>query len=200
MISEALKIIRAELGNYIGGLGDSGNDGDVILGNISQLENDDTGALTDKIIITLVNAEEESALKNVNNFYRGNGPLTFHNPSIYLNLYILFTANWPTNYEDALRRLSNVIEFYQGKNIFTIQNSPNSVNDQNIFSNPDFKLILDMYTMTFEQINHLWGSLGGKQIPFVMYKVRLIKVDSDRILREGNVIDETQNDTGVLNN
>ncbi|MEZ4848557.1 MAG: DUF4255 domain-containing protein [Bacteroidia bacterium] len=203
MISESLKIIKAELGRHIGNLNDNGSEKDVVLGNISQLENDETGILKDKVVITLVNSEEESALKNSSSFYRSNGALTFQNPPVYLNLYLLFTANWPGNYEVALSRLSSVMEFFQGKNIFTIQNSPNSIADQESFTDPDFielRLILDMYTMTFEQINHLWGSLGGKQIPFLMYKMRLVKIDSDKVIREGKVIDETQNGTGVIDN
>jgi hypothetical protein len=30
--------------------------------------------------------------------------------------------------------------------------------------------------MNFEQMNHLWGILGGKYIPSVLYKLRLIPI------------------------
>lgn len=130
MIFEALSIIRTELGVYIGRLGDGGNQGDVVLGNISLLESNETDSIKDKVVITLVNSEEESALKNSNGFYRMNeGGLKVENPPVYLNLYLLFSANWPDGYDTAIRRLSNIIEFFQRNNIFTIQNSPNSADN-----------------------------------------------------------------------
>lgn len=201
MIFEALSIIRTELGVYIGRLGDGGNQGDVVLGNISLLESNETDSIKDKVVITLVNSEEESALKNSNGFYRMNeGGLKVENPPVYLNLYLLFSANWPDGYDTAIRRLSNIIEFFQRNNIFTIQNSPNSADaldprDPEII---ELRLLLNMYTMTFEQINHLWGSLGGKQIPFVMYKLRLVKVRSGKALRDSRIIERTRNDSGII--
>jgi hypothetical protein len=49
---------------------------------------------------------------------------------------------------------------------------------------------MELYTLTFEQINHLWGSLGGKQMPFVMYKLRLIALTDRTIVREVPLIEE----------
>ncbi len=43
----------------------------------------------------------------------------------------------------------------------------------------ELKLNIELYTLTFEQINHLWGSLGGKQVPFAMYKVRLVRIQEN---------------------
>ena len=33
--------------------------------------------------------------------------------------------------------------------------------------------------LNFEQLNHLWGVLGGAYFPSVLYKVRLVKIRSD---------------------
>ena len=57
----------------------------------------------------------------------------------------------------------------------------------------ELRLHPELYTLTFEQINHLWGSLGGKQSPFVMYKVRLVKIQSS-IAEEGPVIEAIVSD------
>lgn len=37
-------------------------------------------------------------------------------------------------------------------------------------------LSLDLHTLSFEEINDLWGSLGGKQVPFVMYRARVVEI------------------------
>jgi hypothetical protein len=49
-----------------------------------------------------------------------------------------------------------------------------------------------MFTLSFEQINHLWGSLGGRQMPFVMYKLRLVSVTEHALLREVPLIEEIE--------
>jgi hypothetical protein len=55
--------------------------------------------------------------------------------------------------------------------------------------------------MTFEQINHLWGSLGGKQVPFAMYKARLVAVSDHRSLGQGRLIEKIEGNGFVkLNN
>jgi hypothetical protein len=76
--------------------------------------------------------------------------------------------------------------------VFTVKSAPNS-NPPADPDHPDLaelRLIMNMYTLTFEQINHLWGSLGGRQLPFVMYKVRLVKVRDHRVLAGGEVVRE----------
>ena len=51
---------------------------------------------------------------------------------------------------------------------------------------------MELYTLTFEQINHLWGSLGGRQIPFVMYKLRLVSITERALVREVPLIEEIE--------
>lgn len=142
----------------------------------------------------MVNIEEESTLKNSLHYFKNNTEVTYRNPPVNLNLYLLFSANFPGNedaYGLALRRLSQVIRFFQGKNNFTLQNSPGGglPDDEEL---QRMKLILELYTLTFEQINYLWGSLGGKQMPFVMYKARLVTIDAQRIVSSGKVIEEIE--------
>lgn len=70
MIAEALAFLREELGRYIvaNQASDSGSNplasSDIILGNVAALDNDTDGRLKDKVVIGLVNIEEESTLKN----------------------------------------------------------------------------------------------------------------------------------------
>lgn len=209
MIYEALSLIQSELEVYIQGINSSGDVPQVTLGNVALLESENA-SFENGILVSLVNVEEESALKNTNGFNRLNKDLRYVNPPISLNLYILFSSHWPVgNYDQAMRGLSWVIEFFQGSNIFNIKNSPygaqalapsEEIGDGEIESENllEFRLILDMYTLTFEQINHLWGSLGGKQIPFVMYKGRLVQLFSDRALKDGQIIERTRNNPGII--
>ncbi len=178
MIDIALNRLQSELEAYLTTLTPVRP---VKLGNVALLESSTgNGAdeLSDTVIITLVNIEEESSLKNALNFRRTPlGGIAYENPPVYLNLYLLFTANF-TRYDVSLMLLRRIIQFFQGQNNFIFANEEGEI-----------QLTLDLYTMTFEQINHLWGSLGGKQIPFVMYKARLVSITEHRTLGTGRVIE-----------
>ena len=192
MIEDALRILKFELESYINQATQA--QGKVVtLGNIAFLEDSTSNAnLRNQLIISLVNLEEESVFKN-NSFYRqvnGRDSLVRANPPVYLNLYILISAYFPDLYENALIFLSHAVRFFQGKNAFTMQNIQQSLNGAGATAiNGDFKLILDLYTLTFEQINHLWGALGGKQLPFVMYKCRLIRLEHEFIKNQAPLIE-----------
>ncbi len=188
MIDKALKLVLDELNQYIPPV--SGPE--VVLGNIAFHDSPDLDELTDKLVMCLVNIEEESTLKNIKNYQIDQSNVLYKNPPVHLNLYILFCANYTsvTNaYERSLQRLSQTISFFQGKNVFTLKNTTRdeSSDDEDLTY---VKMIFELYTLTFEQINFLWGSLGGKQMPFAMYKVRLLSLQRDTLDATGRVIEE----------
>ncbi len=197
MIHQALSLLSTELELYFKSkFAGNANKEYVVLGNVAQIEADDKKGMEQKVILTLVNIEEESTLKNLPNQIRTiNGGVRYENPPVYLNLYLLFSANFPPNpdkYFTSLQYISTVIEFFQGRYVFNLQNAPKFGNPADVLDADlaDLNLILNMYTMTFEQINHLWGSLGGKQVPFAMYKARLVRMVDRRQTGSGPLIEE----------
>lgn len=210
MIALALKLLRDELSHYVftnKRPTDSLQQDDIILHNIALMEGENQGDLDNKIVMTLVNTEEESTLKNKSNAVKTIHGIKYVEPPVSLNLYILISATLGQDlqdaYEFALHRLSLVIQFFQAKKSFTVKNSPfNTIsNDNNIPQEvkDDIKLNIELYTLTFEQINHLWGSLGGKQVPFAMYKIRLVRIQ-ERSEIEAPVIEEIKNIEHLTNN
>lgn len=204
MIKAALILLREELRHYLAAKGDST---DVILENIGLLETNDAANLQQRIVISLVNIEEETTLKNAKNYLRtGAGMASYSNTPVYLNLYLLFTANYTggdspkNNYLLALQNLSFVISFFQSRNHFTIGNSQvpqlmGFFDEQDLLYLPDLidmRVTIELYTLTFEQINHLWGSLGGRQAPFAMYKARLLMIRDIGKIRDTALIEEMQ--------
>src|SRR5690606_20164688 len=150
--------------------------------------------------------EEESTLKNTGNVVRTINGIRYVKPAVFLNLYVLMSATLGQDlqdaYEFALHRLSLIIQFFQAKKTYTIKNSPFTTisNDNNIPQEikDELRLNVDLHTLTFEQINHLWGSLGGKQVPFVMYKVRLVKIHESGS-EEAPVIEIIKNTVNMIN-
>ena len=121
----------------------------------------------------------------------------YENPPVFLNFQILITATH-TDYTNALLVLSRAIRFFQFKNVFTQDNvEPLSIT-KNQPSNPldqleSFKLIFDLYSPTMEEVNHLWGTLGGKQYPFVRMS-RMLDLKFNAVQSESGVITDIISD------
>jgi hypothetical protein len=195
MIETALILLKNELLNFLA----RKDPANVVVDNIGLLETSNGNSLTENIVITLVNIEEESTLKNQSTQKR---PFLksaiYQNPPIYLNLYILFTCNYSgDHYQLALRRLSYIIQFVQSRNSFSASNSVAAGTlDLSQLGIADLEFTLELYTLTFEQINHLWGSLGGRQVPFVMFKMRLVAITDRSVVRVVPLIEEIKNGHG----
>lgn len=199
MIDTALSLLRNELSSYIS-LKDAS--ATVIIDNIGMFETSNGDTLTNNIVITLVNIEEESTLKNQPPLKRPIGATAiYENTPVFLNLYILFTCNYSGNdYLLALKRLGFIIQFVQGKTSFSTSTAMSSITaDLENSEVVDLKFTLELYTLTFEQINHLWGSLGGRQMPFAMYKLRLVAISEHAIVREVPLIEEIETNLSVIN-
>ncbi len=197
MFYNAFKLLENQLGAYIESI--DGKKAEVTMYNIAQVDSQSAADkdLKDKIILSLVNIEEEATLKNGNHFTRNNLDFRYKNPPVFLNLYLLVSAHYE-DYTDSLERLSNVVQFFQGKNSFSLKDSPTEDLLKNQSTYEGLLIYLDMFSLSFEQLNHLWGSLGGKQYPFVLYKMRLVKIEENRITGFGNLIEIIETENKIL--
>lgn len=198
MILKALQLIIRQLNEYIDS---QGGPVEVVLGNVAMIDSQPQMNLENKVILSLVNIEEESTLKNNWSYNRIDNRVQYSEPPVYLNLYLLFSSNHPQAYDNAVRRLSDVISFFQSRKTFNINNASSLHEELNVEHHEDQRLSLtiELYTMTFEQINHLWGSLGGKQIPFVMYKARLVEINTSAVKSSRRLIEEVHGNSNVSN-
>lgn len=203
MIIHALQILRKELDEFLNSFGADDSD-QVQLGNIAQLDlpqQGDANNLKDKVVISLVNVREEKTLKNGPFSRRNDTTLKaeYFNPPVFLNLYILISVS-QSNYTNALIYLSRIVSFFQEKNVFTQENSVSNITDVEVPQTErmdEFKLILELYCPSFEEQNHIWGTLGGKQLPSVMYLARLVEVKRAVAPRIGGLIEEIQLNSNV---
>lgn len=191
MIYETLQILKEQLEEYLNAAGFGKN---VVLDNIGLWDPNsqgNTSKIDKKVVITLLKIEEEATLKNSMSYKVVNDRTEYKNPPVNLNLYILISSNYD-DYDNSLRSISKVIQFFQGKKVFT---SGNTVyNRTNVsFENLDsFKFILDLYSLNFEELNYVWGTLGGKQLPAVIYRIQLIKIEEDKLLAASKVITQVE--------
>ncbi|AEE48490.1 DUF4255 domain-containing protein [Haliscomenobacter hydrossis] len=196
MLIHALQIIRQELNTHLDSFGKTDDD-QVQLGNISQIEIPDQGELSslkNRIVITLVNVREEKTLKN-SPFVRRNDvtlKAEYFNPPVFLNLYLLISAS-QSSYANSLIFLTRIVTFFQSKNVFTNQNTLPITDDTLVPPTErmeEFKLIMDLFSPSFEEWNHIWGTLGGKQLPALLYVARLVEVKAATVDKYGGLIQE----------
>ena len=174
MIDQVLNTVIVLLNDHIGTA-----EPDVMLGNLSMVDSAQAGSasnITDRVVVSVVNIQQESTLRNMaaNRQIFDNSGLprgVARQPGVFLNIFLLIGAN-KEQYNIGLQRISQVISFFQRNSIFTISEIP---------SLPDFgldRIIFDLHSTNFEELNQLWGIMGGKYIPSVVYKMRLAYIDS----------------------
>jgi len=184
MIRTALEFIKNELDAYVA---DRENDlanysaGNIVDINSIVLPNGNINLDSNRhITITLAGIEEERREgKRPYILPSDDNKFLKLNPPVEINLFVLFIAH-STNYETALRDLSDVIAFFQANVVFDEQKFPNlnaSVTE------PDIKpwqlierLSFRLCNLSFEQQNNLWAMFGGKYIPSAIYKMNLLTV------------------------
>ncbi|RPH32901.1 MAG: DUF4255 domain-containing protein [Bacteroidales bacterium] len=178
MIDTALNFLTQEINTYLKIKNNTPNENKIVLSSIAT----DSGLVipNKSLGLSLINIEEERVFKEQRAaFLNENGKTQSYNPELRLNLYILITSNFQDkliedpsdDYKEGLKQLSYVILFFQSKNVFTNDNSPLLASiDPNIQ-----RIIVELYSYSFEQLYNFWSVVGTKYLPSVLYKVRMLR-------------------------
>ena len=202
MIMDALFLITSELNQYIKQRADA-EDNPVRLCCIVD-HNGNQVSPKNVIAVTLTSVEEEGVNKAQRpNAVRYDNTYTHSEPEIRLNLFIIVSVRPGTDdngdqyeqYRGALALLSMVAQFFQSHRYF----------DQSTINNPkvsnDLKrVIVDLYSVGFENQSYIWSIHGGHYLPSLLYKVSLIHIHEDTTTREVPVVEtiEMSADSGGL--
>jgi len=170
MLDIALTFLKDELNTYF--LTEKGQTGsDSVKVKIGKLV-DEAGKYAfdlGSIAASNINIEEDRIFKSqVPHSIYTNEKLVTIKPELKLNLYVLFAANFK-EYTDALKYISYVLTYFQTHPAFTSVEYP--ALDPRIE-----KLTTELQTLSFEQLNQIWAFIGGKQLPSVIYKVRMVAI------------------------
>ena len=118
--------------------------------------------ISESIILSLVSIEEENVLKNNYPLRRSGSTIIQEKSAVYINVYLLFAAKY-ANYDTALKAISQVIYCFQANKRLVL-----TANGE------DQECILQLFNMGFENLNNLWTVLGGRYLPSVIYKARVL--------------------------
>lgn len=179
MLNDAVVFLKDCLNTYVktrSGVGSSSEDTVVFLEDKDM----EIAFKENAVSVMLINIEEEKTLRNADPYIRhdSNGKQHKINPDIRLNLYILFVARFK-NYDDALKQLSWIIQYFQTNRIIDHQTAPQLHADID-------QLILELITLPFAEQNEVWNSLRVAYHPSVLYKVKML------VFRDENEVDVSE--------
>jgi hypothetical protein len=181
MIHLLLKEIEVQVNNYLRMRGTLDVFKCIVSDIISDItthdKSSDGGSLDDiqgNVIVSMVSLEEEPALKNNQPLRQVGAALVKEKSAIFLNVYVLFAAKY-NDYNTALEAISLVILFFQTNRRITFSADDQS-NRRFSFSANDQpqEAVLSLHNIGFETLNNLWTVLGGRYLPSVMYKARVL--------------------------
>lgn len=136
----------------------------------------------DKIVMTLYNITREPFASS----YRpsppasptsdARGALPVISPPIYLNLHVMFMANFPERgYSDGLAALSRLISYFQQTPVFSAQNAAQ-------LAPAIEQLTLDLENLCPVDVNYVMSMLGTRYLPSAFYKLRMLPFQSSAML------------------
>jgi hypothetical protein len=170
MIYQAVNFLAQQLNDYL-----SSSDPDANLPadftqlrNVAHLNDEEVCGLNN-VLVTLVNVSEDNVMKNIAENLRGS--IGSRTSPKYLNLYVLFSSCNYRSYADSLKVLSQMVSFFEQNPIFTKLADTDQESDM-----PGFRLNVDRYAPGFDESNNMWTTMGGKQFPHMLYRVRLIDI------------------------
>jgi len=137
----------------------------VILSSLNNIEDEGNTEAQNKLLLTIANIEQER-------ISRVSPPRATQRP-INVYLYILLSSNFQkNNYEEGLKLLSSAISFFQYNPILNHNNAPGL--DENVE-----KLVFEMINLNIQELSQLWGVHGGRYLPSVLYKTRMVTISED---------------------
>lgn len=137
--------------------------GNIVIADIARMNNDDEQLESpDPIIVSVVNWEEESALRN-------SYPMANERsqPMQSYVVFILFCAypknNHADNYMHGLENLEKIKAFFHSNAVVETKHA-----------NEYTKVVSEFVSLNNEQLNHLWSCLGVKYMPSLLYRLKIL--------------------------
>ncbi len=155
----------------------------VVAGSLINLDGSVTNNIENKVVLSIINLEHEKNVKHLMKYVPDNqGKINEINPPVFLNLYLLISANYNSdNYLEALKMLSAIIGFFQSSKVFNSSFYPDM--------EPTIdRLTFEIYNVPIQELSHIWSGIGAKYVPSMIYKVRMVCIDKGEIKKETPVI------------
>lgn len=172
MIDSVLTFLRDELASYVLARTNSTN----VEVKLTKLV-DESGkyAFGEEVIaLSVINIEEERLFKSQLPEYSFiDGQHVRLEPEMKFNVHLMVAANFNL-YAQAWKAISMVLTYFQSHSTFSSAENP--------ALGPDVeKLTIELESLSFEQLNQVWAYIGGKHLPSVVYKIRMVIIQDEAV-------------------
>ena len=142
----------------------------------------------DKIVVLASNITEDTVTRGLPRPV-SDANLRKRDP-VNLIIQIVVAANFePSRYSRGLQALSRAVEFFQANPVFDRNNSPDMA------GKGIERLSIEMESLSVDAVSQLWGVLGGRYLPSVVYRIRTVAIDSGAVIDDQSVIRGTATDS-----
>lgn len=167
MIDSALSHITGELNDFLKRELDSNTDL-VVLSDPAPRDATNAAPIDDRLHLFLVNVTEDPAAPGRGRGIR-DGRVSPPTPApLALTVHVMLAASFRgERYATGLALLSDAIGFFRDRPVLSGANDPGL--DDTIE-----QLTLALEPLSLAELSSLWGVLGGRYLPSVLYRVRLV--------------------------
>ncbi|MBL3570521.1 hypothetical protein BV509_12825 [Rhodovulum sulfidophilum] len=174
MIDQALSLAVDRLNGHLAGRFRTGDDV-VVLSPLTDAEGKPADAARNKLALFVTAIAEDTMPRSARGPGLSSIGLARGAQAIHLDIYaMLAAAHDPDKYAEGLKQLSAALMFFQVQPVMTPQNTPDMP--------PGLaQLSFEIANLKVEEVGQLWGNLGGRYVPSVMFKIRSVRVDAGAI-------------------
>ncbi len=180
MIDAAIDHIATELNQYVRRTF-SLNEDMVVVSSLLEQDGAVSVPVYNKLVLFLVNIEKDTTPQQRKpHTHTDVARVIESSPPLHLNLYLMVAGNFSGgNYAEGLKFISAAVSFFQRQAVMDRTSTP--ALDRRIE-----RLMLDVENMSMQDLSSMWGMLGGKYLPSVLYKVRMVTFDAGDIERQSS--------------
>ncbi|TVQ36084.1 MAG: DUF4255 domain-containing protein [Geminicoccaceae bacterium] len=177
VIDRAVELVAARLNQHLRFRLQSDEDL-VLVANVVAHDGTPAPQIEDKLALFVVNIEKDALPPGRAATPLGAGRLGRAQPPLHLNVYLMLAAGYSNgNYGQALKLVSQAIRYLQAHPVFDRRTAPDMGDGLE-------RLTLEVENLGTQELSHLWGVLGGRYLPSVLYRMRTVVLVPDGLVGE----------------
>ena len=171
MIDQALRLVATRLNAHL--VARYGVQDDLVtLSPLSDAEGKPATNARNRLVIFLTNISHDVTPRSPK--LRSGGQVLQASP-LHLNIYFMVASAYePDIYEEGLKVMSAALMYFQANPVITPQSAPEMPHGLK-------QLSIEISNLQSEEIGQLWGNLGGRYVPSVMFKMRSVIIDANAV-------------------
>ncbi|MGZ2369511.1 DUF4255 domain-containing protein [Ancylomarina sp. YFZ004] len=187
MIYSVFKLVSEKLNEHLKGKYNTPEDM-VVVSTMNQAQSVDMLEVHNKMVLSLVNVERETAMGIRSEHSRMSLDLVNKNrPPWHLNLIFVVAAVFSEKqYLQSLKVLSSTLEFFQARNVFSFTSETEN--------RREWRINIEPVNVNLQELTNLWTVLGGSYYPSMVGKIRILTIDANEVDSMSRTITETQLD------